>query len=1062
MSGYYRWPTIHGDTVVFVCEDDLWTVPAGGGPARRLTAGRGETSHPALSADGKLLAFTGREEGHAEVYVMPAGGGEARRVTHLGGDSFVVGWRDGKIVFAGDADQPYIRVLRIFHVSPNGGAPELRDWGPASGVAYGPRGAVVLCRRGFDAARWKRYRGGRCGELWIGRDAFKPLIALHGNVTHPMWIGDRVHFLSDHEGIGNIYSCTSEGKGLRRHTNHEEHYARNPQTDGRRIVYHAGADLWILDRDARKIAVDLQSPRVQRQRRFVRAARYLESLDIHPRGHALALTVRGKTYSMALWEGAVVQHGAPDGVRYQLARWLHDGSGIVATTDERGENELEIRPVGGTNGQAQVLRGLKIGRPIEMAVSPREAKLAIANERFELVLVDLRKRRARVLDRSTYGRIAGMAWSPDGRWIAYGIQRTPHIVGLNLVDARSGKVHEVTQGVLADVAPSFDPDGKYLYFLSLRDLNPVYDTVHFDLNFPRGTRPCLVTLRADLPSPFVPVPRPPGEKPPTGDKKKKRAKPAPIRIDLDGIGGRVLAFPLPEGKYGQVQGIHGGVLMSSHPIEGSLGQDWLPGEPAPRGVLEKYDFAEQKREEVVKGISGFRLSPDRKTLVYRAGDRLRALKVGAKASAHAEKGGPGRESGWIDLDRVRVSVDPGAEWSQMFHEAWRLMRDHFWTPDMSGVDWARVRERYRPLVDRVASRSEFSDLMWETQGELGTSHCYEMGGDYRRSPVYRQGFLAADFAWDARARGYRIEKIVRGDPWNPTTGSPLAAPGLGVRKGDVLTAIGGRPLTRETTPGELLVNCAGQEVLLTIGDRKARTVCVKALSDDRPVRYREWVESNRRGVHARTRGRVGYIHIPDMGPPGYAEFFRGYLAEVDREALVIDARYNRGGHVSQLLLEKLARRRIGYDVQRWGQPEPYPADSPRGPMVCLTNEFAGSDGDIFSHCFKLMKLGPLVGKRTWGGVIGIWPRHLLVDGSVTTQPEFSFWFRDVGWGVENYGTDPDEVVEVTPQDHAAGRDPQLDRGIALALEALRARPSEPPKFPKGPNLALPRLAKAKG
>lgn len=1053
MSGYYRWPTIHGDTVVFVSEDDLWTVPARGGPARRLTAGRGEASHPALSPDGKLLAFTGREEGHAEVYVMPAEGGEARRVTYLGGESFVVGWRGREIVFASDADQPYIRVLRIHHVSPDGGLPKVRDWGPTSNVAYGPR--TVICRGGFDAARWKRYRGGRCGELWIGRDTFKPLIKLDGNVTHPMWLDGRVAFLSDHEGVGNIYSCTPEGKGLKRHTHHEEHYARNPQTDGRRIVYHAGAELWMLDRDARKIPVDLQSPRAQRQRRFVPAVRYLEGLDIHPGGHALALTVRGKTYSMALWEGAVVQHGAPDGVRYQLARWLGDGSGIVTVTDERGENELEIRPAGGVNGKADVLGGLKIGRPIDMVVSPREPKLAIANERFELVLVDLKRKKSRVLDRSRYARMAGMAWSPDGRWIAYGIQRTPHVVGLNIVDAKSGRVHEVTQGVLADVAPSFDPEGKYLYFLSQRDFNPVYDSVTFDLNFPRATRPCLITLRADLPSPFVPVPRPPGEKPPASEKKKKSKKPPPVRIDFGGIGDRVLGFPVPEGRYGQVQGIHGGALFSVFPVEGSLGQDWLPSEPAPKGVLEKYDFAEQKRETVVKGISGFRIAGDRKTLIYRAGARLRALKVGVKPPV--DKNGAGRESGWIDLDRVRVSVDPGAEWRQMYHEAWRLMRDHFWTPDMSGVDWKRVRERYRPLVDRVASRSEFSDLIWETQGELGTSHCYEMGGDYRRSPAYRQGFLAADF--ESVPRGYRIKHIVHGDPWNPSTGSPLAAPGLGVREGDVITAIGGRPLGRDVTPHELLVNCAGQEVLLTIGGRKPRTVCVKALADDRPVRYRAWVEANRREVHARTRGRVGYIHIPDMGPPGYAEFFRAYLAEVDREALLIDARYNRGGHVSQLLLEKLARKRVGYDVQRWGQPEPYPGDSPRGPLVCLTNELAGSDGDIFSHCFKLMKLGPLVGKRTWGGVIGIWPRHLLVDGSVTTQPEFSFWFRDVGWGVENHGTDPDIEVEVAPHDYAAGRDPQLARGIELALSALRTAPAEPPAFTERPNLALPKLKK---
>jgi tricorn protease len=1064
-AGYYRWPTIHGPTVVFVCEDDLWSVAATGGPARRLTAGLGEASHPALSPDGRRLAFTGREEGHAEVYVMPAGGGVARRLTWLGGESTVVGWTpDGRsILFVSDADQPYIRVQRLYQVDEEGGLPRLMDWGPVSGAAFGPGGARVICRRGFDAARWKRYRGGRCGELWIdpkGTGSFRPLVKLNGNVTYPMWVGRRVFFLSDHEGYGNVYSCTAEGRDVRRHTDHDEFYARHPRTDGRRIVYHAGADLHLLDPAGGRsalIPVELQSPRVQRQRKFVEPDKYLESFDVHPEGTHLALTVRGRTATMAFWEDAVTFHGASDGVRTQMARWLPDGKRVVAVSDEGGENFLEVRAVDGA-AQPVALRGLKIGRPIDLAVSPVADVVVLANERFELIAVDLKRRRSRVLDRSAHGRIAGIAWSPDGRWVAYGIQRTPHVWGLNMCAVATGRVHAVTQGILADLAPSFDPEGRYLYFISHRDFNPVYDSLHFDLNFPRGSRPCLVTLRKDLPSPFVPQPRrleaePSKEK----DEAKKRKRPAPIKIDWDGIQDRVVAFPVEEGKYTQVEGIPGGALFVSFPVEGALPQSWMPTEPEPAGVLEKYDLAEQKHETLVRGISYFELSADRRTLVYRAGPKLRALKAGAKPPKRGEK--PGRESGWIDLGRLKVSVDPGAEWRQMFAEAWRLMRDHFWVADMSGVDWAGVRERYGPLVDRVGSRSEFSDLMWETQGELGTSHCYELGGDYRPGPQYRQGMLAADFEFDARRGGYRITHVVRGDSWNPSADSPLNAPGLDVREGDVLRAVGGRPVSRTVSPHQLLVNMAGQEVRLTVarGGGKPRTICVKALEDDRPARYREWVERNRRAVRAATRGRVGYLHIPDMGPPGYAEFFRGYLAEVDREALIVDVRYNRGGHVSQLLLEKLARRRLGYDIKRYGPPEPYPGDSPSGPMVALTNEFAGSDGDIFSHSFKLMKLGPLVGKRTWGGVIGIWPRQPLVDGSITTQPEFSFWFRDVGWAVENYGTDPDEEVEVAPQDVAAGRDPQLARGIALALEALRQAPATPPRFGPRPNLAPPKL-----
>jgi tricorn protease len=348
--------------------------------------------------------------------------------------------------------------------------------------------------------------------------------------------------------------------------------------------------------------------------------------------------------------------------------------------------------------------------------------------------------------------------------------------------------------------------------------------------------------------------------------------------------------------------------------------------------------------------------------------------------------------------------------------------------------------------------------MWEMQGELGTSHAYEIGGDYRPPPNYSQGMLGADFEFDPASGGYRLTHIVQGDSWNPQADSPLRAPGLGVRPGDVLTAVGGRPLSRDVPPERRLVNQAGCDVLLTFaGSHGPRRVSVKALKSEEAARYREWVEANRERVHRETDGRVGYVHIPDMGPRGFAEFHRLYLTEFDRDGLIVDVRYNGGGHVSQLLLEKLARRRVGYDLPRWGAPDPYPAYSVIGPIVAVTNEAAGSDGDIFSHCFKLMKLGTLLGKRTWGGVIGISPQSRFVDGGLTTQPEYSFWFQDVGWGVENYGTDPDVEVDITPQDYAAGRDTQLERALALSLKQLKRNPPVRPDFSQRPDLSLPKL-----
>jgi tricorn protease len=539
---------------------------------------------------------------------------------------------------------------------------------------------------------------------------------------------------------------------------------------------------------------------------------------------------------------------------------------------------------------------------------------------------------------------------------------------------------------------------------------------------------------------------------------------------------------VPESIYHQIKGINKGkVLFTSFPVEGSLDNDRRSNNKVGKGVLEMYDLAERKKEFIVSGVNSFDVSSDRKSLIYRSGKNLRAIKAGEKPDNEAK--GYTKKSGWIELSRARVAVNPPDEWRQMFREAWRLQRDHFWTEDMSEVDWQLVYERYISLVDRVATRSEFSDLMWEMQGELGTSHAYELGGDYRPAPRYEQGFLGADFEYDAEADAYRLTHIVQGDSWVEEFDSPLNRLGVNVQVGDHLLAIDGQRLNQGVSPQQLLVNRSGAEVQLTFAaesDPQAqeaktekkedsaesecqptRTVLVKTLPGERQARYREWVETNRRQVHEATNGRVGYVHVPDMGAFGYAEFHRYYLTESEREGLIVDVRFNGGGNVSQLLLEKLARRRLGYDKPRYGEAWPYPFHSVLGPLVALTNEHAGSDGDIFCHAFKMMGLGPLIGKRTWGGVIGIWPRHSLVDGTYTTQPEFSSWFEDVGWGVENYGTDPDIEVEVKPQDYAKGRDPQLARAIKEILALMAENPPRVPDFGPRPSRALPKLPGAK-
>ena len=1067
---YLRHPSLQGDTVVFVCDDDLWQVGTAGGMARRLTAGLSEPSTPCLSPDGRWLAFVGRDEQHPEVYLMPAEGGDARRMTWQGPDVLVRGWTpQGHILFVTTHGQPFFRNYRAFTLDPAGGAPQMLAWGQVNHLAFGPDGACVIGRNTADPARWKRYRGGTAGHLWVDVDGtrqFRRMSGLQGNLSSPMWVGERIHFLSDAEGVGNLYSCLADGSDLRRHTHHEDFYARHAQTDGRRIVYQCGAELWLFDpatdRSAR-VDVHVASHRTQAARRFVPAADHLGEVHLHPTGHSVALDARGKLFSFALWEGAVRQHGTADGVRYRHGQWLDDGATMVAISDASGEERVEVFENG-------VQRGLDwdVGRVHAMLAAPRGRRVAIANHRNEVWIGDLSDASLTLVERSDAGRSEDLAWSPDGAWLAYSFWASARHTAIKLHDLATRTGSLVTAPEFRDYCPAFDPQGRYLYFLSYRTFDPVYDSVQFELSFPRAARPYLVALQAGGPPPFDPPPKGLKADGPEAAAPKPEAEsdaePPPLKIDLDGIARRVAPFPVPEARFGKLAGAAGGkVVWTVLPIAGAHGRGGHKESP---GRLEVFDFATGRVETLMDKADSFTLAADHSSLLVREGKRLRAIAVKGKSGkdrdAAPASDAPSRKSGWIDLERVRPSVEPRREWRQMLREVWRLQRDQFWVADMSGVDWDAVWRLYEPLVERVCTRGELSDLIWEMQGELGTSHAYEMGGDHRKPPQLALGHLAAETRFVDDVSGYEIVRMVDGDPWDAGADSPLRAVGVEARVGERIVAVNGQPVSRECPPQALLVHQAGAKVELTLASgsgaaASTRTVLVATLADEVPARYREWVERNRAWVHEQSGGRVGYFHLPDMMAAGFAEFHRYFSAECDRDGLIVDVRYNRGGHVSSLLLEKVARKRIGYDLQRWGLPQPYPDEAVAGPVVALTNEHAGSDGDIFSHGFKLMNIGTLVGTRTWGGVIGIWPRHRLVDGTETTQPEYSFWFKDVGWGIENYGTDPQIEIDNAPQDALAGKDRQLEKALELALRQVEAAGKTMPDFGPRPQLAKPPL-----
>lgn len=755
MTAYLRRPTVAGDLVVAVADDDLWALPLAGGAARRLTANRGPVGHPCLTPDGTRLGFTGTEEHHPEAYVMPAGGGPAERVTWLGGTATAAaGWTPGgDLLVTSNAGCAFARDSALHRVDPDSARVCPCGWGTVHEAAFAADGAVLLGRNTTNQGRWKRYRGGTVGQLWLdpsGDGVFHRLLAdLGGDVGSPLLAAGRVWFLADHEGVGNLYSCDRDGGDLRRHTDHHDFYARHAATDGHTIVYTVGGTIWAYDLRAdrtRPLDVRLSSPRVQRNRRFIDAARYLQGYDVHPAGTHVALRVRGNPYTMPLFDGPVRQHGPRAGVGHRLVRWLDDQR-LVLVGDSGGEERLEVHDVAA--GAVRRFDDLDLGVLLELEPAPTGDRVALTSQRGELRVVDLEDGTATAVAASPYG-IDHPAWSPDGRWLAFSARTSNwYTAAVRLWSVEGGEPVAVTDGTASDRAPAFDPAGRYLYLVSSRRFDPVADGVYFDHGFPFPDAVLAAVLRADAASPLLPPPRPPGDDGGGRGRRKPRQDqdPPAVQVDTDGLADRLVVLPFPTGRYHRVAGLKDKVLALGSPLRPEPLEE--VGERPPTGQVEMLDLASLRHEVLVTGVSSFRVSRDAATLVYASRRRLRALKAGAKPPEGADA--PPRVSGWLDLGRVRPSVDPPAEWRQVLVEAWRLQRELFWVEDMAGVDWPAVLDRYLGLLDRISTREELSDLIWEMFGELGTGHAYERGGDRRTPPRTPLGHLGADLRFDPEA-----------------------------------------------------------------------------------------------------------------------------------------------------------------------------------------------------------------------------------------------------------------------------------------------------------------------
>ncbi|WP_371670835.1 PDZ domain-containing protein [Streptomyces sp. NBC_00289] len=1121
---YLRLPHLSGDLLSFVAEDDLWLAPLEGpGRAWRLTVDRTKTGHPRFSPDGRHLAYTSWRSLVPEIHLVPVDGGPGRQLTHWGSaDTRVCGWTPareegaGTILAVASHGEPFSYFTWAYKVRTDGDPGRKLPWGPVSDIQVadldGERRTLLLTGTPpHEPAAWKRYRGGAMGRLWLHGERLLP--DLEGHLHSPMFVGGRIAFLSDHEGVGNLYSCAYDGSELRRHTDHDAFYARHAASDGTRVVYQCAGDLWLVDDLAadsvpRRLDVRLSGPRAGRRPYQVPAAQHVDGISVDETGRASAVVVRGSLYWLTHRDGPARTITDTPGVRVRLPEMLGSAGRVAYVTDAEGEDAVEIAYLPRATGDREPgrLASGRLGRVLELVSDPQGERLAIASHDGRLLLLTVPEDtdvdtdtptdsdtgtgagtgtgtdantgaaaaseatggEVTELVRSVNGPVRDLAFSPDGTWLTWshpGIGRSLRQIKMARIAGTgtgtgTGEEHrlivDVTNGRFEDENPVFTRDGRYLAFLSWRGFDPVYDVHTGDLSFPLGCRPYLVPLSSATPSPFALTPegRPAaGGLDPVEDDEPGEG--SAVTVEVEGLASRVTPFPVPASKYSALCPVTGGGLVWLRwPISGALGETFVnPDDTSGRPTLEHFGISKAKKSELVEHLDWFAVSGD--------GSRLVVVDEGDLRAVPATESGDGDTTVWIDVRRILHEADPAAEWRQSYEEAGRLIRAYFWDPGMCGIDWDAVLAQYRPLVERVASPDEFADLLREVLGELGTSHAYVAAARRNEGPPHyqrRQGLLGANLV--RREEGWAVRRILPGESSDSKARSPLA--GTGIREGAVLTHVDGRPVDPVTGPYPLLAGAGGTTVELTFrpagGGGRPRRVAVVPLVDERPLRYQDWVAKRREVVRELSGGRCGYLHIPDMGGSGWAQFNRDLRMEVSRPALLVDVRGNAGGHISELVVEKLTRRIVGWDLTRDAQPVSYASNAPRGPVVALADEATASDGDMITAAFKLLKLGPVVGQRTWGGVVGMTGRHQLGDGTVITVPMNAAWFDAYGWSVENRGVLPDLEILRTPLDWAEGRHAQLDDAVRLALDLLTTNPpATPPDYSDVPDRSRPKL-----
>ena len=941
-------------------------------------------------------------------------------------------------------------------------------------------GLWAFNRISHERATWKRYRGGMNSNLWVGdpkKQDYRQITEFSGLDDFPMWWSGRLFFLSDRGGTSDLWSVTATGEDPKRHTNGGDWDARFPnQAEDGRIVFTRAGEIWLFDPSSnaeRKLSLDVPVERTLARTHYPYAPNSLTWFSLSPDGDRLAIVTRGEVFSVPTDDGVTLPVTRGTGARESWASFSPDGKRVAYVTDAPGEQAIMVTDAWGRGEPTVVKPAGTSGWIMPMVWAPDGARIAWADQTNTLYVatvpaVPVKGAKGKpapvaapsvsTVDRSEQWEITEYSWSPDGRWLAYTKVDRRDFQSIYLYDTQTSKSTRLGDGTTDDYNPTWDPEGRYLYFLSNRHVNPLLGGRDLAVIFGAPSKLFAALLRPDVKNPLLPdVGAPEVEAPVVKEKRERKkytetehlmkrrekdegavATPKPVEVELEHLADRVIELPVPAGNYGAMSATASRVFFVAWQNSG-MNEDADQSAPP---TLMSFDWEEKEASPFLSGVRSYDVALN--------GEKMAVMTQGGQLSVIGAGGPPSPDAvseGAVDLSEVVVELNPRDEWRQIYYEGWRLMRDFYWDAGMAGLDWVAIRDRYATVLPRLSTREELRDLMGEVIGELATSHTYLWGGDDQTGvPAVSTGLLGVDVKREGDA--FKIVKLYHGDPADNLR-SPLQEPGAEVKEGAYILAVNNQPLTGQQPFLSHFEALSGNAILLTVNDKPsmdgAKTVVVRPISDDHALRYADWVRTNREYVTEKSGGKLGYLHIPDMSEAGLTTFLTWYFPQLDKEGLIVDVRWNGGGFVSQLILERLRRPITGFDHSRGGGVWTYPASALNGPFVVITNEFAGSDGDIFPRAVQLEGLAPVIGMRSWGGVVGIRADKALQDNGMITEPEFAGWYPKDGWGVENHGVDPDIEIQNRPQDLVAGKDPQLDAAIA---ETLRLRDEHPPIKPE--------------